>query len=130
MGMYTALVLDATLRNDTPREAIDVLKYMIDPIPDAEPPLPNHELFSTPRWLYMLNSESAYFPIDRAPILTPPGTYVQHYTLSVGLSMKSYDREIDKFIDWLTPYIVEALGYTMYEEDAKLTPLQIGWWMS
>lgn len=130
MGMYTALVLDATFRGDTSREVIDVLYYMIDPTDKAEPPLPNDPLFSTVRWRYMLNSASAYFPIDRAPVLAPGDPYDPRYTLSVGLSMKSYDREIDKFIEWLTPYIVEALGYTMYEEDAKITPLQIGWWRS
>lgn len=122
MGMYTGLVLDARLKNTITTDVTEVLGFMIRSGEGREPLVPDHDLFQTSRWVWMLNGDSAYFPVERRPILARPALYGRHETgvptlLSVGFSIKNYDSEIEKFLDWLTPYLEEGIGWTMYEED-------------
>lgn len=134
MGMYTALVLDARLKDDTPQGVIDVLQRMISGTEVSSDPrsLPDHGLFGDTRWSWMLRGSSAYFPLEREPSLRAPFYYSHGHSdtpvlLSVGFSIKNYDNEIELFIDWLTPYVYEAIGWTMYEENEAPTPIVIGW---
>jgi hypothetical protein len=131
MGMYTALVLDARLKADTPQDVIETLTYMVaDDKPDEEKlKLPDHPLFGDTRWSWMLRCSSGSFPIERAPHLRQLlcGYPVGVWELSVGCSIKNYDDEIGLFLDWLKPHVVEALGYTIYEEDPTITPILINW---
>lgn len=127
--MYTALVLDARLKRDTPDEVIRALRAMVagtgDNVPIVE--RPEHPLFGTSRWSWMLTGSSAYFPLERAPQLFKPvsggGETTEPLMLSVGMSIKNYDNEIELFLDWLTPYIEEGIGYRMYEQDDAVTPI-------
>lgn len=129
MGMYTALVLDARLKVDAPEDVIETLTYMVADNKPHEQDLPSHPLFGDTRWTWMLRGSSGYFPIERVPQLRqlldgyPGGAWL----LSVGCSIKNYDDEINLFLDWLKPHIEEALGYTIYEEDATITPILINW---
>lgn len=129
MGMYTALVLDARLREDVPEEVINVLRYMVEeghPIPRR----PDHPLFGDTRWSWMLRGDSAYFPIERKPLLYRPfyGPSEKPLLLSVGCSFKNYCDEIRLFLNWISPYVEEAIGYSMYEEDTGITPIVMGWY--
>lgn len=131
MGMYTALVLDARLKDDTPPLVTNTLRYMIDESPRYPITPPDHELFGDTRWSWMLRGTSAYFPLERKPSLAAPFYYSRGnqglpVLLSVGFSIKNYDNEIAFFLNWLTPYIDEAIGWTMYEEDEMPTMLVIG----
>lgn len=119
MGMYTALVLDARLKDDTPQGVIDVLRRMISGTEASSDPrsLPDHGLFGDTRWSWMLRGSSAYFPLEREPSLRAPFYYSHGHS----------DTPVLLFIDWLTPYVYEALGWTMYEEDEAPTPVVIGW---
>lgn len=130
MGMYTGLVLDARLKNTITQDVIEVLQFMIESGEAREPLIPDHDLFRTHRWTWMLNGTSAYFPGERGPILARPILYGRHETelptlLSVGFSIKNYDSEIEKFLDWLTPYLEKGVGWTMWEADEFPTPILI-----
>lgn len=131
--MYTALVLDARLEAGVPSSVLDVLSYMITETQDGAPPaLPKHDLFGNTRWSWMFRGSSAYFPIEREPILQrtvySAPTEV-NWILSVGLSIKNYNNEIELFLDWIKPYVEEAIGYWQYEEDESVTPVHFGSWV-
>lgn len=114
MGMYTELVLGVELKQD--EKVLDILRYMLG---DTEicPEYPKHPLFDTDRWHMMLVCDSYYFDghtdssldIDRIGVCT----------LNVRSNLKNYCEEIDKFLNWLAPYIRSYgfIGYTRYEED-------------
>ncbi|MGW3992198.1 hypothetical protein ACWEF6_01800 [Amycolatopsis sp. NPDC004772] len=127
MGMYTALVLDARLKRDVPERVLLTLRHMVGELETLES-TPDHALFGDTRWEWMLRGNSAYFPVERPPKLYRPfyGSGEGAWLLSVGCSIKNYDREIPLFLEWLTPYVEEAIGYTMYEEDETITPVLLG----
>lgn len=130
MGMYTALVLDARLKSDTPEPVLKVLEFMATDghlSKPGVPVLPIHPLFQTDRWVWMLNGSSAYFPLERKAQLYKPfyGGWEDLRVLSVGCSIKNHQSEIEKFLDWLAPYVEHGVGFTQYEEDEKLSPFII-----
>ena len=122
MGMYTELVLAAKIKNDA--EAIDILNYMLGNT-EIEPKLPQHALFKTERWTFMLRTESAYFDGITHSELRREVYYDNEtvYFLTVRTNLKNYGSEIEHFLDWLNPYIETRgfLGYTRYEECADPT---------
>jgi hypothetical protein len=131
MGMYTELVCAFELKQTAPKEMATILRAMtvgdVDYLEDLEEKhaTPNHALFSTYRWKFMLRCDSYYFDGDtsstiryddiaKAPIVT------------IRCNLKNYDQEIEKFIDWVKPHIQGAngnyfIGYSRYEEDDKPT---------
>jgi len=120
MGMYTELHFNTELKEDTPKEVIDILKYMVsDNPPDKPPKLPKHELFETPRWEIMLRCDSYYFDADTHSTLRFDDIGGSHY-LCIRTNLKNYDSEIEKFIDWIDPYsdsyIGDFMGFYRYEE--------------
>lgn len=115
MGMYTHLVLNVTLKSDTPQEVIDTINYMVGNT-EVEPPKQGHELFETDRWDFCLRCDSAYF-MGRTN-----STFTKQYDdweLTVNSNVKNYCGEYEKFLDYIQPYIWlnEFLGFIRYEED-------------
>jgi hypothetical protein len=129
MGMYTELVLNVTLRSDTPPEAMAVLRHLANG--DQEPTqLPDHPFFKCERWRMVMQCSSHYFipfALSKLEVLSyaQAGGY-----LSTRSDLKNYDDEINLFVDWLTPYIDalpgDCLGYQRYEEDQRPTLLYYG----
>ena len=94
--------------------------------------LPDHELFETERWENMLISSSYYFAGKTQCVLNEEHNF-QLVSLTVLCSLKNYGNEIEKFLDWIPPYVIrdrfypEAerineedrlfVGYTRNEED-------------
>lgn len=124
MGMYTELSLDSDLKCDTPEEVIQILKYMLRREDIDMPPLPDHPLFATTRWSYMLRCGSAYFAAQPdSKLLEVDGDL----TINIICNLKNYEDEIEKFLDWIHPWLDcyddDFLGYTRYEEDPEPTLL-------
>lgn len=119
MGMYTELHFNAELKDDVPEDVMDTLRFMVGL--ESEPPLntPDHPLFSTYRWDFMLECDSYYFPASTRSELVYAEPNDDYY-LCIRCNLKNYDKEIQKFIDWITPYVDsaegECLGYYRYEE--------------
>ncbi len=116
MGMYTEFHFNSELKKDN-QEIIDILKYMLGEIKE-KPNLPEHKLFQTDGWSCMLRSDSYYFDEDTHSTLKRNG-YDECY-LCIRCNLKNYDSEIEKFIDWISPYLEksegEFLGFYRYEE--------------
>lgn len=116
MGMYTELVLGIEIEDN--KKVIQTLKYMLNETeyqPEWE-----HELFRTDRWEYMLRCGSYYFDGKPDSKLFKDNLYKDKsmYFLNVRCNLKNYNNEIEKFLDWLCPYIKTFgfLGYKRYEE--------------
>lgn len=119
MGMYTEFVLGVDLVRETPKEVIDILDFMItNDLDDNEPILPDHPLFNTERWRYMLQSDSYYFGGFSNSLIDAPRFIEDVYKLSIRSNLKNYDSEIELFLNWLNPYIETRgfIGYMRYEE--------------
>lgn len=125
MGMYTELVCAFELKDDTPENVIKVLGAMCNGDTDLldENDIPNHELFETQRWRFMLRSDSYYFDGDTNSTLRKDD--IAGWIATIRCNLKNYKNEIEKFIDWIEKYILYAgegeyfIGYSRYEEDKQ-----------
>ena len=125
MGMYTELVCAFELEKSVPINVIEILRYMTDTNDKYEdPPLPDHPLFQTTRWRFMLTSDSYYFPGITYSLLEYDDI-AGRWSLTVKCNLKNYDDEIQKFIDWIQPYMYTDgfFGYMRYEEASEPTCL-------
>ncbi len=123
MGMYTELVCAFDLREDVPQNVIDILQYMVSSEKPRNFQIPDHLLFDTTRWNIMLQCDSFYFPGE---------TYsrigfdkISGWWMTIRCNLKNYDREIQKFIDWIQPYMNTHgfIGYMRYETEEGPTLL-------
>lgn len=113
MGMYTELVLGVRLK-----EKLPVLEYMLR-LTEEKPDLPNHALFQTERWNFMLRSDSYYFQ-GSTQHLYQYDDIAKQYEFNVRCNLKNYGDEIKMFLDWIGPYVEPddgCAGYFRYEED-------------
>jgi hypothetical protein len=118
MGMYTEIFVSARVKPGD-QAVIDVLKYLTS---DVEQPtkLPDHPLFSTDRWQWVLRGSSHYF-VPRSVSLFDYDDIARCWVLIARSDIKNYGGEIEKFFDWLRPHLEahkdEMIGYSRYEED-------------
>ncbi len=125
MGMYTVFHLDVRLRDDLPDNIFHLLNHMLNGSGQYPYALPEHPLFETTRWDYMLCSNNSYAScinqLERHAFFG--------ISLCVQSSFKNYDDEIAKFLDWLAPYADPDMdnntfvGYQRYEEDRYPDPI-------
>jgi hypothetical protein len=125
MGMYTQLCYNAELRRDTPKGVIDTLEYMLSNTEEGFKPPFTHGLFHTSRWQFMLNCSSYYFAPAESKSSFRKDQFGNYY-VSILCDLKNYDGEIEKFVDWLNPYVDsyeerQFLGYSRYEEAVEPT---------
>lgn len=116
MGMYTKFDLNVRLRWDIPDDVLRAIRHMVDNRPQEN--WPNHPLFQTERFLSMMSY--TYSDNYKPPIFVPDGD-TNTWLLCIACEFKNYDQEIQKFIDFIKPYIVhseecEPKGYIHYEE--------------
>ncbi len=122
MGMYTELHFNAEIIKDAPEEVIEILEYMVNKETTYKT-IPNHEFFITERWKSLFSSDSYYFSADTHSTFRYD-KIGQCYYLCVRSNIKNYGSEIEKFIDWIMPYVVssdEFLGFYRYEESREPT---------
>lgn len=116
MGMYTELVLSTEIKDDP--EVIAILKYM-GGVTDTQPPLPSHPLFETPRWRSLFRCCSHYF-VPTIVFHLEFNDIAKAWSLITRSDLKNYNNEIEKFVDWISPYLDDhrgqMFGYSRYEE--------------
>ena len=116
MGMYTKFDLNVRLRWDIPADVLKAICGMVDMEPQTA--WPAHPLFETERFQHMFHY---WDDGDCSPPLFVPDGDTNTWLLSVSCRFKNYDQEIQKFLDFIKPYIVnnhefEPEGYIHYEE--------------
>lgn len=119
MGMYTEFHFNVELRKDVPGEVVDALVAMLNFPAGKNISPPAHDLFSADRWMYMLTCDSYYFRADTHSTLRLDES-TDTYFLCVRANLKNYGSEIEKFVDWITPYVRahdgDFLGFSRHEE--------------
>lgn len=128
MGMYTEFHFNSRLKENTPAEVLEALQWMLaEDKPDVPPALPSHPLFQGKlRCKWMLLSDSYYFDaLTRSELEFDD--IANQYFLSIRCNLKNYDNEIQKFVDWIRPYLDQEdgafLGFHRYEETEQPTLL-------
>ena len=114
MGDYTRFKFSAQLKGDTPAEAIEAIRFLLSDEDEVIPSLPAHPFFQDSRSSMVLSGGSAYFDTPELPALEERDGA---WHLSCHSSLKNYDRTIEKFCDWVAPYIGEADGTIIGERE-------------
>lgn len=112
MGMYTELIFSAELDGNLPAEVNRILRFMCTG-EDKPDKLPEHELFKTGRWSSLFRGSSYYF-VDTIPPIFRYDEIGEDWRLTTRANLKNYDREIEKFIDWIKPYVRGGCGGREY----------------
>jgi len=124
--MYTELSIGFYFKEDTPKKVIDIIEYMVSPekrdeIEETEElGLPEHPLFHTERWQWMLNSAGSYYFRRKPSLVWLFDDIKKQWNLSFTTNIKNYDSEWQKFCHWIAPYVEEdeaPIGTYRYEED-------------
>ena len=125
MGHYTELQCKIKLRKDTPDNVVSTLKRVLierdlghDKVifntEDVFKPELNHEFFKCERW-YMLFLSTNWGNIQGGKMYQEK----EYWVVDLHTEFKNHDNEIDKFIDWITPFIV-----------GRKKKQYVGWWQS
>lgn len=118
MGMYTELIFGAELKKDTPIDIINMLKFMFG---DSKE---NPDVFKYP---YVLRGASYYFAVSTAVNKMWFDDISKQWICCSRSNTKNHDNEIEKFIEWIKPYIDSGSGdrdfyaIVIYEEDSEPT---------
>ena len=124
--MYTELVLNVSIKDETSDDVLSALKWMLDSKAPTEFLLIDHELFSLSRAQYMLRSSSYYFiPQPSSSLIEDCYGGKTHY-LSIRCDLKNYESEIETFLSWISTYLECGFaGYMRYEENDDPTLIYI-----
>ena len=122
MGMYTEIYVNVDLKKETPDDIIKVLKAMCGMLPDQEC---SEVLVDYPdRWVCLFSNMSYYTPCTSCRFLNFDKISNEWSLLGKG-DIKNYEGEIEKFFEWIMPYVDgypgDFIGYSRYEEDQKPT---------
>lgn len=127
MGMYTEIIFGAGLDPNIPDDVLEVIKLLANGGDfDGCNFIPQHPFFKTQRTWMMNSGGSYYFPGVVSPKLWYD-TIGNQWFLHFRTNIKNYDGEIEKFLDWIKPYIDQGSGESdmyaivLYEEDSVPT---------
>lgn len=126
MGMYTEIRINCKLKNDAPKEVINILIYLATGEDFYKKSIPDHEFFKSERWEYIFRMTSAYFDDERCSAVVKWG---DHFRILSVSNLKNYDHEIQKFLEWLYPYVDaepnEIFAKYRYEESEDDTLISL-----
>lgn len=120
MGMYTELIFGASLKEDTPKEVLSTINYILGNSNKPENfPLPEGRCES------LFRHSSYYFGVSK-----PVNSFIfddisNCWILSIRCNVKNYNNEIETFLTWIKPYIDNGSGVnniyaiTIFEEDSS-----------
>ena len=122
MGMYTEFILGCAFSKNTPKALTDALDYVINDTDAPEDPEVT-KLLEEYDMDYLFNSCSYYFgaPCSGKFYFDELG---DQYRISTRSNLKNYEDQIERFIEYITPYVDYGSGdghdifaYVHYEED-------------
>ncbi len=123
MGMYTELIFGASLKKETPEEVIETLKYLIGDRKDR----PKESSFESPRDILLFTGASYYFGVNQSVSKMWRDNYSKQWAISTRANLKNYEDDIEKFLEWIKPWIDSGSGYremyaiVLYEEFSEPT---------
>ena len=120
MGMYTELVFGARIENDN--KIVEIIKDLMSDNPGQVKD--DHEFFKCERYTQIMNGTNSYSFTGTSKPTFYYDIISKEWTLQIRCNFKKYDKEIQKFLSWIKPYIKQGSGrndmYAMviYEESA------------
>jgi len=127
MGMYTGFKGTFFLRKETPKEVLDMLKWLCNPFRergDVPEELPDHDFFECRWWMDVLSGiDNVYvgdqFPCNMSKLrgASKWDTELSPKILYACGSLKNYSSEIELFLEWIKPWVTDVKDATYrYEE--------------
>lgn len=133
MGLYTELIFGASIKADNlPEEVLNVLKFLFGESEQMPVKLSNHEFFKCSRWDLITSCSSYYFAVRNTHRNISYDKISNTWNCSSRANLKNYDNEIDKFLDWIKPWIEQGSGINnmyaivIYEESETPTIYYLG----
>jgi hypothetical protein len=128
MGMYTELIFGCSLKSNTPSAVIALLQAMVKGGGEIDKIilLPDHDFFKCERWRWLFTGGSYYFGVNEALGKIWQDNIDKEWKISTRSNIKNYDGEIEKFLDWIKPYIESGSGeqemyaITTYEDSTPI----------
>lgn len=121
MGNYTELTFGANFKKNTPKEVIDTLRYMAGDTTEK----PESLAFESVR--NPLYGGSQYFGVSKSVTKMYYDEIDECWALSSRANIKNYDDDIERFLEWVKPYINDGSGdrdmyaIVIYAEDSEPT---------
>ena len=117
--MYTELIFGAALKENTPSQVIEALKYMVGETKEkpSDFPLPEGRC----EWLFRSGSYS--FAINESVSKMWLDNIDNQWHISTRSNIKNYENEIETFLEWIKPHIDSGSGnndlyaIVMYEDE-------------
>lgn len=106
MGMYTELIFGVRLKENTPTDVIETLQYMTG-LTDYEP---EKLLFDLNIYRNPLSGGSYYFGVHSCVTKMWYDDIAKAWSISSRANIKNYNSEIEKFLEWIKPYIDSGSG--------------------
>jgi len=108
MGMYTEIIFGAGLKAELPEGIVSTIKKLVAGEDLKETTL-DHPFFKSERPWLLSSGGSYYFPGTVEPKFWFDDIAKQWF-LHFRTNIKNYDSEIEKFLDWIKPYIEDGVG--------------------
>lgn len=128
MGMYTELIVGCTLKKNLPKVCVNALTLISNRKEINENDKETEEFIKEYDLYNICWSESAYFGAPSHCIFRRlEDNCEDYYSLSIRANLKSYNGEIEKFLEYIRPYVYwgsgthELYAMTIYEEDKEPT---------
>lgn len=137
MGSYTELNFKCKLKQDTPKEVVNILKRVINERDlghektlfksvDVFKPNLNHPFFKCERWYMLFLCTNWDDEMQGSKFYEKDGRLV----LDIQTEFKNYDSEIDHFFDWISPFIIgrkkkQYTGYWKHENMERRVNLYV-----
>jgi hypothetical protein len=121
MGTYTAFHFAGEIKKETPADVVNVLKAMCGGYAYELNPqdVPEHEFFRAERWKLLFTGYSYYFPARTSSSFEFDGKIAQAWFLTATSSLKNYDNEIERFVDFISPYLSGEARNVCYKWTAE-----------
>lgn len=120
MGDYTELVFQGQLKDNKhiPNKVFDYIQYFFGH--DCSEPCHqlDHPLFNLPRWRQIGHCASYYhWPLVIRKLEWD--SISQSWFMFLRCDIKDYDKEIENFIDWISPYCESFKAWKHFEYDCE-----------
>ncbi len=129
MSVLYELFLACELKEDIPKQVIDVIAYLLsidkrsfEPDPPLPYPIPDHFFFTLDRWTLVLAEKAPAFAGEGLGKLTFAESK-NTYALTIRAEIRNGIELLASFVHWLTPYIETTgfLGYLVGDATFRVT---------
>lgn len=109
MGSYTELIFGAQLKENTPNDVIETVKWLLSPNQTSTPLFPESWKQTRISWMFK-SGGSYYFGAQSGNSYFTFDEISKSWRLSARFNIKNYDGEIEKFLEWIKPWIEQGSG--------------------